>query len=600
MRTWNPFTLLVSGTAARRSLTVLITLLSGLISACSSETTDRSPSDTFCYNEPDGIGSLDPALASYQSAVWATGHLFTGLVELDSALQVAPGIARSWEVDDKGLVWTFHLRSDVWFHEDPCFGSQRSRRVTAHDVQYSLERICDARTKSTGLWAFRTRIEGAQDFHDATREQRATSHEPRATSHISGINALNDTTLTIRLTQPFAPFLVVLTMPYGYVVPREAVETYGADFGQHPIGTGPFAFDHWTQDVELVLKRHARFHKIDTTGRRLPYLNAVRITFLRDVKNEFLEFTRGTYDVVTSIDPSFAPSVYEIGGGLKEPYTRFHLHRAAAQSVEYYGILLDTSFAAAKAVPLATQRLLRQALNYAIDRHRIVTYVLYGRGIPAHHGVLPPSMPGFDSTIVGYRYDPDRARELLAQAGFPNGKGCPPLLLQLGNNPRTASVAEAIQQQWREIGIHVELRQVDFPQHLAMVRNGDLAMWRTSWIGDYPDPENFLALFVTSNRAPNGPNTTQISDPELDQWYSEALSPKLSFAERSDRYHRMERRIIEEAPWIFLYHDVLVRLTQPTIHGFHLDGSGRLLLERVTKTSSNERTQTSNTDGSDT
>lgn len=511
-------------------------------------------------------------MASYQSAVWATGHLFNGLVELDDSLAIAPCIASSWEVDHDGITWTFHLRTDVWFHDDPCFGQQGSRHVTASDVQYSLQRICDARTASTGLWAFRTTIAGADVFHAGQ------------TDSITGISVVNDSTLRITLTKPFAPFLAVLSMPYGYVLPREAVEMYGADFGRHPVGTGPFRIATWTADVALVLERNSRYFKHDRAGTRLPYLQNVEITFLRDVKNEFLEFTRGQYDVVTQIDGAFAPAVYHVDGSLKEPYTTYTLHRAAAQSIEYYGILLDTAFPAARAVPLARQRLLRQALNYAVDRHRIVTYVLHGRGIPATHGVLPQSMPGFSSTVQGYTYDPDQARALLDSAGYPNGRGCPPLVLQLGNNPRTASVAEAVQQMWKDIGVDVTLRLVDFPQHLSMVRAGELALWRTSWIGDYPDPENFLALFTTPNWSPNGPNTTHISLPELDRLYQEALQPSLTFAERADRYHQMETIIVREAPWVFLYHDVLMRLTQPYVQGFTLDGSGRLPLERVHKT----------------
>lgn len=511
-------------------------------------------------------------MASYQSAVWATGHLFNGLVELDDSLAIAPCIASSWEVDHDGITWTFHLRTDVWFHDDPCFGQQGSRHVTASDVQYSLQRICDARTASTGLWAFRTTIAGADVFHAGQ------------TDSITGISVVNDSTLRITLTKPFAPFLAVLSMPYGYVLPREAVEMYGADFGRHPVGTGPFRIATWTADVALVLERNSRYFKHDRAGTRLPYLQNVEITFLRDVKNEFLEFTRGQYDVVTQIDGAFAPAVYHVDGSLKEPYTTYTLHRAAAQSIEYYGILLDTAFPAARAVPLARQRLLRQALNYAVDRHRIVTYVLHGRGIPATHGVLPQSMPGFSSTVQGYTYDPDQARALLDSAGYPNGRGCPPLVLQLGNNPRTASVAEAVQQMWKDIGVDVTLRLVDFPQHLSMVRAGELALWRTSWIGDYPDPENFLALFTTPNWSPNGPNTTHISLPELDRLYQEALQPSLTFAERADRYHKMETIIVREAPWVFLYHDVLMRLTQPYVQGFTLDGSGRLPLERVHKT----------------
>lgn len=527
--------------------------------------------NTFTYNEPDGILSLDPAVASYQAATWTTLHLFNGLVELDSALAIAPSIAQSWSVDDKGLEWTFRLRRDVWYHDDECFGSQRTRRVVAEDVRFSIERICDARTKSTGLWAFRTRIVGADEFHQNTR--RGIS------GHIRGIVVDNDSTIRIRLTRPFAPFLAVLTMPYGSIIPPEAIKTHGADFGRHPVGTGPFAFGTWKQDVELRLVRNPKYWKFDSQGTRLPFLKEVRITFLRDTKNEFLEFTRKRYDMVASLDVTLSQSVFNLDGTLKAPYNKFISYRAASHSVEYYGMLLKEHGGSV----LATGKYIRQALNYAIDRHRIVTYVLNGRGVPATHGVLPPTLPGYSDSVRGYRYDPDEARRLLALAGYPNGKGLPRLLLQLGNSPRTASVAEAVQQQWREIGVTVELRQVDFPQHLAMVRAGQLAMWRTSWIGDYPDPENFLALFITENVSPRGPNTTRISRTDLDSLYNAALDPRLSFASRAGLYNKMESIVIEVAPWIFLYHDVYVRLVQPNIKGFTIDGSGRLVLERVWK-----------------
>ncbi len=563
---------------SQRSLTIGLAICSCLvIISCGGRVPSPSErTDTFCYNEPDGINSLDPATASYRSATWAGSQIFNGLVELDSSLSIVPCIARTWSVDPTGTEWTFTLRTDVWFHPDACFGTGGHRRVTASDVKYSIERICDARTKSTGLWAFRTKIDGADEFHRGTREGR--------TGTIRGITVMNDSVVRFRLTKPFAPFLAVLTMPYGWIVPREAIQSYGADFGRHPVGTGPFMFERWAADIELSLKRNPQYFKTDASGRRLPYLETIRVSFLRDPKNEFLEFTRGHFDFVSSVDGSFASTIFEPNGKLRPPFDRFRSYRAAAHTVEYYGILLDTSFPAARTVPLARSRLLRQALNYAIDRHRIVTYLLHGRGIPAQYGVLPPTMPGFSDSVRGYTYDPDKARRLLDSAGYPNGYGVPPLLLQLGNSERTASVAEAIQAQCREVGLTVNIRQVDFPQHLSMVRAGDLALWRTSWIGDYPDPENFLSLFITQNRSPNGPNTTRIGRADLDSLYARALSPSLAPAERYALYNRMERIIIEEAPWVFLYYDVLVRLTQPNVHGFTVDGSDRLVLERVFKT----------------
>ena len=560
------------------TLTIGFAICSFLFSSCvGHKPAPVESTSVFSYNEPDGLLSLDPAQASYRSALWASSHLYNGLVELDSNLAIAPCIAAQWSVDKAGLEWTFRLRTDVWFHPDSCFGPQRMRKVIAQDVKYSLERILDARTKSTGLWAFRTTIEGADEFHQATRRGVRPS--------LKSIRVINDSVVSIRLTKPFAPFLAVLTMPYGSIIPREAIELYGADYGRHPVGTGPFMFGTWIPDRELTLRRNPRYFKSDAQGRRLPYLSEVHVAFVRDPKSEFFEFTKGEFDVISSVDESFVPSVFEPDGQLKAPYDRFRVLRTSANTVEYYGILVDTTLPAGQQSLLARSKALRQALNYAIDRHRIVAYLLNGRAIPAYHGVLPPAMPGFNDSLIGYRYDQARARQLLAQAGFPNGKGLPKLLLQLGNSARTAAVAEAVQEQWREVGIDAELRQVDFPQHLSMVRAGELALWRTSWIGDYPDPENFLALFITSTISPNGPNTTRISHPVLDSLYQTILDPSRSPEERKQIATAMERIVLEEAPWVFLYYHVVLRVVHPHVKGLTLDGSDRLILERVYKTS---------------
>lgn len=540
-------------------VSVLVAVVFGV--ACSPQNNSGSNDNSFRYNEPDGIAGLDPATASYQSAIWATGHLYNGLVELDSMLRVTPCIAREWSVDSTGKHYTFHLRTDVMFHDDSCFRvagyASGTRRVVASDVVYSIKRVFNGTAKSTGAWVYRDRVRY--------------------------VEALNDSTVHIELFRPFAPFLSLLTMPYGYIVPHEAIELYGDDFDYHPVGTGPFRFNEWKPDIHLQLVRNPHYFKFDAQGNRLPYLDTVQISFIRDTKSEFLEFLHGNFDVVTSVDASLAPSVYDGAGTLKPAFQHLQLWRAPALSVEYYGMLLDSTKPAGNSSPLSRNRLLRQALNYAIDRHRIVTYVLHGRGIPCKHGFLPPGLPGYSDRVGGYVFDQDRARALLAEAGFPNGRGLPTLLLQLGNNPRTASVAEAIQEQWKDIGVHVELRQVDFPQHLSQVRSGALPMWRTSWIGDYPDPENFLALFISANKAPAGPNTTHLSSPTLDSLYDAALNPALSLDERKVIYEVMQQEVVDQAPWIFLYHDVILRLTHRNIRGFRVDGTGRMTLEHVYK-----------------
>ncbi len=549
-----------------------------LLGACREQTAVVVQQGGFFYNEPDGLNTLDPARMGYRAAIWVGTQLFNGLVELDTTGHIVPSLARSWTVDSTGTRWTFVLRSDVWFHEDPCFGERRTRRVVAADVKYSFERICDARTKSTGVWVLRDKIVGAAEFFTATAEGQMPPPEG-----ISGIRVLNDSTVEIQLVRPFAPFLALLTMPYCFVVPHEAVEFYGERFFQHPVGTGPFRFGRWREDVELVLYRNERYFERDGQGNPLPYLDSIVVTFLKDTKTEFLLFQQGKLDFLSAIDPAFQPQLFDENGQFRQLPQQWRLYRVPAYSIEYYGILLDTHFAAARQLPLARSLALRKALNYAVDRQALVRYVLRGRGVPAHYGILPPGFPGFDSTVYGYRYQPDSVRRLLAAAGFPDGKGLPELILQLGKSERTMAVAEAVQEQWRKFGIRVRLQQVDFPQHLEMVRTGKLALWRTSWIADYPDPENFLALFYSPFFAPYGPNTTHFAHPTVDSLYEAALSPMLPPAQRFAIYHRMEKIVLAHAPWVFLYYNVIQRLVQPWVRGFFVDGSDRLLLKYVWK-----------------
>ncbi|MBL7975851.1 MAG: ABC transporter substrate-binding protein [Candidatus Kapabacteria bacterium] len=569
-------------TAVIRSLTICTVVISVLFffGSCTHEPV-FNPNVTFFYNEPNGLQSLDPAIASYQSASWAGTQIYNSLVEYDSTLTIQPSLATTWSVDTSGTVWTFHIRASVFFHTDSCFGNMKTRHVTAHDVRYSFERILDAKTKSTGLWVLRKRLLGAEEFYQQTKNDSTRNHA--LSIGCKGISVRDDSTIIFTLKKPFAPFLSLLTMPYCWIVPKEAVRFYGENFGFHPVGTGPFQFSEWQPDISLVLRKNPLYFKFDEQGKRLPYLENVSVTFIKDTKIEFLEFRRGNLDFVSQIDPSFSSAVITPDGILKDEFKQYRLYQTAAHAIEYYGILLDTTLDAARATPLATSRALRKALNYAIDRERIIRYVLNGKGIPAYYGVLPPSMPGFSNDIEGYTYNPDKARRLLAEAGYTNGENIPILLLQMGNNQRTASVGEAVQQMWKEIGIHVKLKQVEFPQHLDMVRSGKLHLWRTSWVGDYPDPENFLALFTSANRSPNGPNTTHIARKELDSLYESALSPLLTSTQRYTMYRNMEQIIVEESPWIFLYYNIIQRLAQPTIEGLYADGTDRLVLERVRK-----------------
>jgi peptide/nickel transport system substrate-binding protein len=569
---------------ARRStffgiLGIGLALLTCGLAACGGDASERS-SNTFLYNEADGLNTLDPARIGARAPWQIGGQIYLGLVGLDSALRPIPQIARRWETTPDGLRWTFTLRRDVFFADDPCFPGGKGRAVTAEDVRYSFERILDPSTSSSGVWIFSGKVKGAAARFDALR-----ADSTRAPGHVPGFQVVDDSTFVIELENAFPPFLSILSMPYAYIVPHEAVEKYGADFFRHPVGAGPFRLAEWSPDQRIVLVRNDRYYERDAKGAKLPYLDSVIVSFMKESKTEFLEFKEGRLDAVGTIDPAFADEVFSTDGKTLSPaYADYRLHVTPSMSVEYYGMLLDSTRPGAAGSPLVGNRALRRAINYAIDREAIVRYVLKGRAAAGVHGPIPPGTPGY-SGIAGYTYDRELARRLLDSAGYPGGKGLPEITLQLGENERTASVAEAVQEQLKAIGIRVQLKQVTFPQHREMYLGGKLPFFRANWMADYPDAENFISLFYSKYVPPAGNNTTGFNDPRVDSLYRAALGPTLSVEQRSALYHEAEQIILDNAPWVIMYYSVIQRLTQPWISGYAVDPLDRLDLTRVRKSS---------------
>ena len=543
---------------------------------------EQLSSNTFYYNEPDGLNTLDPARIGARAPWQIGGLIYQGLIGLDSALRPVPHLARTWTVSEDGLRWTFNLRTDAYFADDACFEGGKGRAVTAEDVRYSFERILDPKTASTGVWVFSGKVKGADIVRasDGPGAPLQDSTRPR----VEGFVVVDDSTFVIDLVAPFPPFLSMLSMPYGYVVPREAVEKYGEDFFRHPVGTGPFKLSEWSVDRRIVLVRNDRYSERDAKGARLPYLDSVVVSFLKESKTEFLEFKEGRLDAVSSIDPAFSEEVFADSKTLTPGYADFHLHATPGMSVVYYGMLLDSTKPGAKGSPLATNRYLRRAINHAVDREAIVRYVLKGRAVSGAHGPIPPGTPGF-SGVTGYAFDRALAHRLLDSAGYPGGKGLPAITLQISQNDRSAAVAEALQDQLKSVGITLKLNQVTFPQHREMYLGGRLPMWGTSWLADYPDAENFLSLFNSRFVPPNGNNTTGFSDARVDSLYRAALGPSMTIEQRSALYRQAEQIILDEAPWVILYYSVIQRLTQPYVSGYTVDPLDRLDLTRVRKQS---------------
>lgn len=531
----------------------LLVLLSLLATSCR-QAYDNSDKMIFRYNESSGIATLDPAFASSQSVIWPCNLIFNGLVDLDANLKIVPCIAKSWSISDDGKVYTFHLRNDVYFHQTSFF--KQKRKVVAEDFVYSLGRILDGDVASPGAWIFQ-------------KVKRDPNGKP-------SFIALNDSTLQICLTDEFPPFLGILAMKYCSVVPREVVEQYGKDFRTHPVGTGPFQLQLWEEGVKLVLRKNPHYFERDEDGNALPYLDAVAISFIVDKQSVFMEFMKGSLDFMSGIDACYKDALLTKSGELNPDYAdRVKLLTGPYLNTEYLGFLLKDN---GDQSPILKKEV-RQAINYGFDRKKMMKYLRNNIGYPGTSGFVPMGLSSFDSTkIKGYDYNPKKALELLDAAGYPNGKGLPPIPLSV--SATYLDLCQYIQHELEQIGINLTLDVQQGAQQRQMMRNYQLPFFRGSWICDYPDPENYLSLFYSKNLQPAGSNYTHYVNKEFDQLFEKAQHCK-NDSLRNEYYTQLDALLMEDAPVVVLYYDKVLRFVRKNVEGMESNPINMLDLRRV-------------------
>lgn len=531
------------------------TIVTGIFCISCSDVSNESRK-VFNYNEATGIATLDPAFAKNQSIIWAVHQIYNTLVETDQKLNIKPSIAYRWEVSADRRVYTFHLRNDVFFHDNSAFVNGKGRRVSAYDIEYSFSRIIDPKTASSGAWIFNNRIDS-----------------------VNGFKALDDSTFRLSLARPFAPVLGLLSMQYCSIVPREVVEKYGNDFRRNPCGSGPFMFKEWEEGQALILIKNPAYFERDEQGIRLPYLDAIKTTFSDSKATEFLLLRQGKLDFTNDLDASFRDEVLSKRGTLKPDWEgKLILSKHPYLNTEYLGFLVDSTRPVTRGSPLLNKKV-RQAINYAFDRKKMVLYLRNSIGIAAESGFVPAGLPSFDSTIVkGYSFDPVRARKLLSEAGYPNGRGLGSI--KLLTVPIYADLAAYIARQVEEVGIRIQVEVIQKSLLLEQTATSQAAFFRGSWIADYPEAENYLSVFYGKNPAP--PNYTRYQNSHFDQLYEKALMEE-NDSLRIRIYQQMDQIIIDDAPVIPLWYDEVIHLVSPRLKGFEPNGLNLLELRRVQK-----------------
>jgi peptide/nickel transport system substrate-binding protein len=504
----------------------------------------------FRYNESAGIVSLDPAFAKDLPHIWACNQLYNGLVSLDEKLNIVPAIAHSWIVEDSGKTYTFNLRSDVYFHDNQVFNGVR-RKVVASDFVFSFNRLIDPKIASPGSWIFNYVSKDSSGY---------------------AFQALNDSVLQITLKEAFPSFLGILAMTYTSVLPKEAVQFYGNDFRKNPVGTGPFCFMYWKEGVKLVLQKNPEYFEFKN-NERLPFIDGVAINFLIDRQTAFLDFIKGNLDFMSGIDARYKDELLTRGGLLRSKYhSKIYLESQPYLNTEFMGFFVDSI--PGKVSPVHNLQL-RKAINYAIDRNKMMKFLRNGIGKPGTGGMIPYGLPGHDSIgKYGYSYQPKKAIEIIRSNNFGTSN------ITITTSAEYVDLAKFIQSQLTNVGLQVKI-EVSPPATIRQARAlGKLEFFRSSWVADYPDAENYLAMFYSKNFSPNGPNYTHYKSEAFDALYEKASGiPDLT--DRIGLYRQMDSLIMSDAPVVVLFYDEVLRFVNNRVTGFESNPVNILDLRRV-------------------
>ncbi|MFN5334040.1 MAG: ABC transporter substrate-binding protein, partial [Bacteroidota bacterium] len=528
-------------------------LFTGIILFISCNSVNQNDLRIFRYSETTVISSLDPAFAKNQANIWLIHQIYNTLVETDQHAKIIPSLAKSWKISEDKKEVIFKIRGDVYFHDHPAFLNGKRRKVTAHDVVYSFKRIMDPRVASPGAWIFQGRIDSITPF-----------------------KAINDTVFVIKLNRPFVQILGVLSNKYCSIVPKEAVEFREVSFRQNPCGSGPFRFFKWQEGQKIILKKNIHYFESDSTGTRLPFLDGIEVSLLQNKASEFLEFRQKKFDFINDIDPNFKDELLYKNGKLRKEWEgKVILHTGPYLNIEYLGILMQGNHADS----LLQIKAFRQAINYGIDRKKLMMYLRNSIGKPAEQGFIPSGIMGYDSAAqYGYHYAPQKAIKLLNDAGIVSIHKKP--VIRISTVPAYADLAVFISTELKNIGIGVKVDVIPKSLLLSQMANQQVSFFRGSWIADYPDAENFMGVFYSKNPSP--PNYTRYHNPEFDHLY-EKCQIVIDQKERANIYRQMDSIVMQDAPVVPLWYDQVIHLIQPNIIGFHPHPLNLLELRRVRK-----------------
>lgn len=542
-----------------------------IFSACGRQGLDtlRFEDEQVLYGQTSRIQGFDPAKSGDVASSMAIGSIYEGLLQyayLDRPYRIEPLLSSAMPtVSEDGLTYTFSIRPGIFFQDDPCFPGGKGRELTAGDFAYSIKRVADLKTASSGYWAFNGRITGLDEFRASTEGTAPTDYD----TEVEGLRALDEHTLQIKLTGPYPQLLWVLAMHYSFAVPREAVEFYGDDFVNHPVGTGPYRLHKWKRNYRIEFVRNPKWTEtgreepypakgsaadraagfLADAGRPVPFLDRIVQYVVDDVATQWMMFLSGHFSF-SEVDRDNWDVVITPDSGLVDDLKKQKIELIANPTLDlfYIGFNMDDPV-------VGKNKKLRQALSCAFNPEVLVQY--YNGRVAPVYGPVPDPLAGFKPEPTAYSYDFEKAGKLLTEAGYPGGIDPETgrrleLTLELGG--ATADVRQRIDlmaDMFEKAGVVLKASYNNWPTFLDKMDRRQAQMFNLGWVADYPDPENFLQLFHSDNVSP-GPNHANYVNADFDRLY-ETMRVLLPGKEKDRLCEEMADLVIEDCPWIFMY-----------------------------------------------
>ncbi|HET6244420.1 MAG: ABC transporter substrate-binding protein [Bacteroidetes bacterium] len=554
----------------KKNILIPIFLLSLLFSCTSPSVEENKPRSvkgnvvyggTLRINKNRPMISLYPPYITDLVSSHVSSQIYEGLVKFDSKdLSILPSLATKWEIDSSGTIYTFTLKKGVFFHDDQCFAQGKGRELKASDIKYTFELLSTPSPFNHSFnFTLKGKLKGADEFYESS----VLESKPE----LSGIKVIDDYTFQLFLNSPNSTFLYILASPSMVILAEEAVKHYGHML---TIGTGPFMYSQNNNSGNLILTRNSMYHGYDVLGNQLPYLDSIEFSFIESKKEELVAFQAKKVDLIIGLPSESIREVVEnqIGDFKLDP-PNYILDRSLELVTQFYEFNTTNS--------IFKDKRLRQAFSYAVDKNRIFNDVILGEAFgPGIHGISPPSFIGYDITAIkGYDFDPEKARKLLSEAGYPNGKNFPSIKLSIssGESKNTAVALEFSRQIKKVLNVDIELEILPYSTLIENSKYAKGDITRSAWIADYPSPESFLSMFYgtgvpLSNDLPSFPNTTRFVNTKFDSLFQAGVNT-VNQRESYNFFLRAEQLMIEEAPVMVLWYDEKYRLYQSNVRNFH-------------------------------